>query len=66
MVIVWVGLTMFKQTFTQNFCASLKVVFAVLILSSGPVSANTWLDLDENEGYTARHEASFVQAGDRF
>lgn len=65
-VIVWVGLTMFKQTFTQNLCASLKVVFAVLILSSGQVSANTWLDLDENEGYTARHEASLVQAGDRF
>ena len=34
--------------------------------SIGIASANTWLDLDESEDYTARHEASFVQAGDRF
>lgn len=26
----------------------------------------TWIDLAEDEGYTARHECSFVQAGDRF
>ncbi|WP_394749386.1 malectin domain-containing carbohydrate-binding protein [Spongiimicrobium salis] len=25
-----------------------------------------WTDVDENENYTARHENSFVQAGDRF
>jgi N-acetylneuraminic acid mutarotase len=25
-----------------------------------------WIDLDEDESYTARHECSFVQAGDRF
>ena len=25
-----------------------------------------WIDLDEDESYTGRHECSFVQAGDRF
>jgi hypothetical protein len=25
-----------------------------------------WIDMDEDENYTARHECSFVQAGDRF
>ena len=25
-----------------------------------------WIDLNESEGYTARHECSFVQAGDKF
>jgi N-acetylneuraminic acid mutarotase len=28
--------------------------------------APVWIDLDEDESYTARHECSFVQAGDRF
>jgi len=28
--------------------------------------ATAWVDLDENESYTARHESSFVQAGDKF
>ncbi|GAL90366.1 Kelch repeat-containing protein [Jejuia pallidilutea] len=27
---------------------------------------NRWIDLDENENYTARHECSFVQAGNSF
>ena len=50
----------------MNFVASLSVAIGVLVLSTGQVIANTWLDLDEDENYTARHEASFVQAGDRF
>ena len=28
--------------------------------------ASTWVDKDEDENYTARHENSFVQAGDKF
>ncbi len=28
--------------------------------------AKSWIDKNEDEGYTARHECSFVQAGDRF
>jgi large repetitive protein len=28
--------------------------------------APIWIDKSENEGYTARHECSFVQAGDQF
>jgi len=27
---------------------------------------NTWMDLNEDESYTARHECSFVQAGNKF
>ena len=38
----------------------------LLLLGVETLHANTWLDVDENEGYTARHEMSFVQAGDRF
>ncbi len=29
-------------------------------------SVNQWIDKNEDENYTARHECSFVQAGDRF
>ncbi len=29
-------------------------------------SGNFWFDKNENESYTARHECSFVQAGDKF
>ncbi|WP_298532838.1 hypothetical protein [uncultured Algibacter sp.] len=29
-------------------------------------SSSVWIDLDEDESYTARHECSFVQAGDKF
>lgn len=28
--------------------------------------AATWIDLNEDQGYTGRHECSFVQAGDKF
>ena len=31
----------------------------------GPTSVN-WVDKDENENYTGRHECSFVQAGNKF
>lgn len=31
-----------------------------------PAWATTWIDLDEDESYTRRHECSFVQAGDQF
>jgi len=30
------------------------------------VANNLWVSKDENENYTARHECSFVQAGDKF
>jgi len=46
--------------------AYLNAVFVVFASFVTSANANTWLDLDENENYTARHEASFVQAGDRF
>lgn len=29
-------------------------------------SGDSWIDKNENENYTARHECSFVQAGDKF
>ena len=28
--------------------------------------SDVWIDKNENENYTARHECSFVQAGDEF
>ncbi len=30
------------------------------------IGSNIWVDKNENENYTARHECSFVQAGDKF
>ncbi|MFS4448772.1 PKD domain-containing protein [Maribacter sp. 2307UL18-2] len=30
------------------------------------IGENVWVDKDEDENYTARHECSFVQAGDKF
>ena len=44
--------------------AVLLLVWATMsVLGAG---APGWIDMNENEGYTARHECSFVQAGDRF
>lgn len=34
--------------------------------SLGPSVGPSWIDMDENENYTARHECSFVQAGTKF
>ena len=51
----------------KNIATFWVVTLCVNVLFVGSVmAANSWLDLDEDEGYTARHEASFVQAGDRF
>lgn len=36
----------------------------LLVIEKEPVLK--WIDKDENEGYVARHECSFVQAGDKF
>jgi len=36
-----------------------------IIAAADPV-VNQWIDKDENENYTGRHECSFVQAGDKF
>jgi N-acetylneuraminic acid mutarotase len=46
---------------TGVVCAGL-----VLWLSAGSAMAQSWIDKAEDEAYTARHECSFVQAGDRF
>ena len=51
---------------SKNIIASLCVGVGVLALSTSQTFANTWLDLDEDEGYLARHECSFVQAGNQF
>lgn len=46
------------------------VFYAFLGLLLTPTVASglvdSWIDLDEDTNYTARHECSFVQAGDRF
>ncbi len=41
----------------------------ITLFSFGQVAekvSDKWIDLDEDENYTARHECSFVQAGDKF
>ncbi|WP_232231212.1 putative Ig domain-containing protein [Maribacter sp. 1_2014MBL_MicDiv] len=50
-----------------------EVVVTAVRPGSAPAStvfnwniASTWVDKDEDENYTARHENSFVQAGDKF
>ncbi|WP_026810752.1 malectin domain-containing carbohydrate-binding protein, partial [Arenibacter latericius] len=50
-----------------------QVVVTVAKPGSAPVSqvfswaiASTWINKNEDENYTARHESSFVQAGDKF
>jgi hypothetical protein len=43
-----------KRQATVNKSGSVKTV------------ADIWIDKDEDENYTARHECSFVQAGDKF
>ncbi|WP_396634844.1 putative Ig domain-containing protein [Maribacter sp. R86514] len=50
-----------------------EVVVTAVRRGSAPAStvfnwniASTWVDKDEDENYTARHENSFVQAGDKF
>ena len=34
--------------------------------AAAELSPASWLDLGEDQDYVARHECSFVQAGDRF
>ena len=46
--------------------AFFKAIACVFVMYAGQLSANTWLNVDEDESYTARHEASFVQAGNHF
>jgi len=54
------------MSFRKSTAIALQMIFFVCALFANQVMANVWFDLDEDEGYTARHEASFVQAGDRF
>jgi len=43
------------------------LICAVLLLPiPGSAVTDAWIDMAENESYTARHECSFVQAGDKF
>ncbi len=44
----------------------LLLLLCMLPAGTATSSAQTWNDLEENEAYTARHECSFVQAGDQF
>ena len=43
--------------------AALVLLAAAVVMSAGDPG---WTLVNEDEGYTARHECSFVQAGDRF
>ena len=50
-----------RRTALARLCAGLG-----LALHLPAANAQVWIDLAEDESYTARHECSFVQAGDRF
>jgi len=39
---------------------------ATLLPATGSAVTDAWIDKAEDESYTARHECSFVQAGDKF
>ncbi|WP_233131755.1 malectin domain-containing carbohydrate-binding protein [Robiginitalea sediminis] len=39
---------------------------AIEILAADPPPTDAWADQTDDENYTARHECSFVQAGDKF
>ena len=41
-----------------------SITFNITILES--LASQNWVDKNEDESYTARHECSFVQAGDKF
>ena len=50
----------------KHIATYMLVALGVVLSSLNESMASTWFDLDEDDSYTARHEASFVQAGDRF
>ncbi len=45
---------------------SMYLLLLVLLGVVSPACAQTWTLVNEDENYTARHECSFVQAGDKF
>ena len=63
-----------KQTIPLKFLINLLCCFSITVScqTKKDISQNnidslpTWLDMNEDENYTARHECSFVQAGDKF
>lgn len=44
----------------------LTCLIAILPFGTALQADDRWIDLDENESYTPRHECSFVQAGNKF
>jgi hypothetical protein len=55
---------------TNTMTLLLRLPFIVLALVTSvvttPGAAQVWTDMNESEAYVPRHEASFVQAGDKF
>ena len=57
-----------KNYFSTKSLSSLLFLIVPIFLN-GQITENQldkWIDKDEDENYTARHECSFVQAGDAF
>ena len=46
--------------------ASIYLFVALLSLIAPATAADVWISLNESENYVARHECSFLQAGNRF
>jgi N-acetylneuraminic acid mutarotase len=58
--------SVYTSTITVTKPGSAAVNETVDWTVTGPVVAATWNDQTDDENYTARHECSFVQAGDKF
>ena len=54
------------QFYFKRFFFLTLLFFADIIHVAQLHGQSNWTDKNENENYTARHECSFVQAGDRF
>ena len=57
-----------KINSSRNLLASFVFCLAPILINVQTLKKITdqWIDKDEDENYTARHECSFVQAGDNF
>lgn len=52
------------SAYLKSFITSATILSSVATLEAA--TPDKWTDLEEDENYTARHECSFVHAGDRF
>ena len=57
---------MYKNFQNTRKITTVSLVFMCVFAQFGIAQTDVWFDKNEDENYTARHECSFVQAGDKF